>query len=41
MKKLDFVMDLTDALSSLVENVQEDAKSFEDILINVKKQYGG
>ena len=32
MKKLDFVMDLTDALSSLVENVQEDAKSFEDIL---------
>ena len=25
-------MDLTDALSSLVENVQEDAKSFEDIL---------
>ena len=32
MKNLDFVMDLTDALSSLVENVQEDAKSFEDIL---------
>lgn len=32
MKKLDFVMDLTDVLSSLVENVQEDAKSFEDIL---------
>lgn len=32
MKKLDFVMDLTDALSSLVGNVQEDAKSFEDIL---------
>ena len=32
MKKLDFVMDLTDALSALVENVQEDAKSFEDIL---------
>ena len=32
MKKLDFVMDLTDVLSSLVENVQEDTKSFEDIL---------
>ena len=32
MKKLDFVMDLTDVLSFLVENVQEDAKSFEDIL---------
>ena len=32
MKNLDFVMDLTDVLSSLVENVQEDAKSFEDIL---------
>ena len=32
MKNLDFVMDLTDALSSLVENVQEDVKSFEDIL---------
>lgn len=32
MKNLDFVMDLTDALSSLVGNVQDDVKSFEDIL---------